>query len=63
MKHFEIDIENTTVTTNGKTCNFYEAGLYEVGPSNSTVNLTDRIEIKEVLSEQYDGEEIEIDFV
>ena len=64
MEHFQIDIENRTVTTttNGQTCNFYEAGLYEIGQNNSAVELTDRAEIKDVLTER-DGEEIKIEFI
>lgn len=55
----EVNISESTVTINEQTCNFYEAGLYEVGSENQVINLTDKQEIVEILSDKHEGAEIE----
>ena len=60
MKTIIVNIKNQTVTTNGQTCNFQEAGLNEnFGKFNP---LTDKDDIEEVLMDHNEGEEIEIIF-
>lgn len=56
----EINIQNETVTINGNTCNFYEAGLCE--NTQDAEPLTDSDEIREVLRDKYEGQEIEVVF-
>jgi hypothetical protein len=60
MKSFYVDIEKQTVTTYNETCNFYEAGL--TNNADPVTALSDPIEIKEVLTDQNENEEIEVIF-
>lgn len=57
MKTYIINIEKQSVSVNGESCNFIEAGLTD--PDGT---LTDREEIVEVMEEQNEGEEIRIIF-
>ena len=48
----KVSIKNDTVTTNGESCNFYQAGLYEVVGDNECKNITDHDVIEEHLIER-----------
>ena len=59
MKHFLVNISEQTVTVNGETCNFQQAGL---GLNDGTSNVVaDPDEITEVLGENED-EDIKVTF-
>lgn len=60
MTHISVSIKHKTVTMNGNHCSFQEAGLYEVKNGNEAIELED--EIKEVLRDQYEGEDLDIEF-
>lgn len=54
MKTITVNIEKQSVTVNGETCNFIEAGL--TNNSDPVSVLLDREEIEEVLIEQNEEE-------
>lgn len=60
MKTYIINIENKSVTINGQSCNFIEAGL--TSNADPVTALTSRSEIVGVLQDQNDSEKIEIIF-
>jgi hypothetical protein len=60
MKTIIVSIENQSVTVNGETCNFYEAGLTD--NRDPITLLDDKEETEEVLVDQYEGEEIRVVF-
>lgn len=60
MKTFIVNIESQTVTINGQSCNFYEAGLTD--NSDPVTALTDRAEIIEVLQDREEEDEITVIF-
>jgi hypothetical protein len=47
-----VNIKNDTITINGESCNFYQAGLYEVVGDNERKNITDHDIIEEHLIER-----------
>lgn len=60
MNTIIVNIANQTVRTNGQVCNFIEAGL--TNNADPVKTLSDASEIEEVLTEQYEGEEINVKF-
>ncbi len=62
MTHISVSIKHKTVTMNGNHCSFQEAGLYEVRNGNEAIELEDEAEIKEVLQDQYEGQDLDIEF-
>ena len=62
MTHISVSIKHKTVTMNGNHCSFQEAGLYEVRNGNEAIELDDEAEIKEVLQDQYEGQDLDIEF-
>ena len=67
MTKLTIDFRNNSVTVNDETCNFYEAGIYQIGENYSTIYPQNENEFKE---EDYDNylqekheEEIEFEFI
>ena len=60
MKTIIVNIATETVRTNGQVCNFIEAGL--TNNSDPIQTLSDASEIEEVLTEQYEGQEINVIF-
>lgn len=59
MKKIIVNIKEQTVTENGETCNFYEAGLTD--NADPVKNLTSKEEIEEVIRER-EVEEVKIIF-
>ena len=62
MTHISVSIKHKTATMNGNHCSFQEAGLYEVRNGNEAIELDDEAEIKEVLQDQYEGQDLDIEF-
>lgn len=63
MKHFIVNIEQNTVTVDGETCNFVEAGLFDNEDGHGqTMTYTNPDEIREALEESEEGE-IKVTFV